>query len=162
MPKFLKLVLSIVICEAAGGVGAIFTSPKIAGWYQTLKKPWFTPPSWLFGPAWATLFLLMGIALYLVWSKGLEFKAIRPAIIIFIAQFALNILWSALFFGLKQPLAGLIEIAVLWVAILLTIVYFWAVSRPTGILLLPYILWVSFATALNAAIVFLNRPVGID
>ena len=158
MPKILKLVLSIVICEAAGGIGAIFTTPQISGWYQTLKKPGFTPPTWLFGPAWATLFLLMGIALYLVWSKGLEFKTIRPAIIIFIVQFALNILWSALFFGLKQPLAGLIEIAVLWVAILLTIIYFWAVSRPAGILLLPYILWVSFATALNAAIVFLNRP----
>lgn len=157
MPKVLKLIISIVICEAAGGIGAIFTTPQINTWYATLKKPGFKPPDWLFGPAWITLFLLMGIALFLVWDKGLAFKDIRSAIIVFIVQFALNILWSALFFGLRQPLAGLVEIVVLWVAILLTIIYFWAVSRPAGILLLPYILWVSFATALNAGIVVLNR-----
>jgi benzodiazapine receptor len=158
MTLILRLIISIVICEGAGFIGAIFTMPKIATWYTTLRKPVFQPPNWLFGPAWTTLFLLMGIALFLVWNKGLPFASIRTAIIFFVVQFALNILWNVLFFGLQSPLAGLIEISVLWVSILLTIIYFWQISPPAGILLLPYIGWVSFATLLNAAIVYLNRP----
>lgn len=153
----LKLVACIAICEGAGLIGAIFTTPAISTWYATLKKPSFQPPNWLFAPAWTLLFLLMGIALYLIWNKGLPFAQVRTAVIFFAIQLALNILWSVLFFGAKLPLAGLIEIALLWVAILLTILRFWPLSRPAGILLLPYILWVSFATALNAAIVLLNR-----
>lgn len=157
MPKVVKLILSIVICQLAGASGALFTAPAINTWYATLKKPAFTPPAWLFGPAWTALFLLMGIALYLVWSKGLPFSQIKTAVIFFIAQFALNILWSLLFFGVKSPLAGLIDIAVLWVLILLTIIAFYPISRTAGILLIPYILWVSFATALNAGVAVLNR-----
>jgi tryptophan-rich sensory protein len=153
----LKLVACIALCEGAGLIGAIFTTPAISTWYATLKKPSFQPPNWLFAPAWTLLFLLMGIALYLIWNKGLPFAQVRTAVIFFAIQLALNILWSVLFFGAKLPLAGLIEIALLWVAILLTILRFWPLSRPAGILLLPYILWVSFATALNAAIVLLNR-----
>jgi tryptophan-rich sensory protein len=158
MHKILKLVVCIILCEGAGLLGAVFTMPRIRDWYQTLKKPAFSPPDWLFGPAWTTLYLLMGIALFLVWSRGLGHSAVRLAVIIFAVQLVLNVLWSVLFFGMKLPLAGLIEIVLLWIAILLTIIYSSAVSRPAGILLVPYILWVSFATALNAAIVLLNRP----
>lgn len=157
MKMAIRLVASLLICQAAGGIGALFTTPAISTWYSTLKKPPFQPPNWLFGPAWTVLFILMGIALFLVWNKGLPFSQVRMAVVMFAVQLGLNILWSVLFFGAKAPLAGLIEIAVLWVAILLTIVYFFAVSRTAGWLLVPYILWVSFATVLNAAIVVLNR-----
>lgn len=157
MNTTLKLFVSLVLCLGAGGLGALFTTPAITGWYAALKKPIFNPPNWLFGPAWTILYLLMGIALFLVWNQKLPFSEVRIAIILFAVQLGLNILWSALFFGLKLPLAGLIEITVLWVAILLTIIYFYPISHGAGILLMPYILWVSFATALNAAIVFLNR-----
>jgi tryptophan-rich sensory protein len=157
LKSILKLVLCIAICEGAGLIGAIFTTPAINNWYASLKKPSFQPPSWLFGPAWTLLFLLMGIALVLVWRKALPFGEVRVAVYVFAIQLVLNILWSVLFFGAKVPLAGLIDIAVLWVAILLTIIHFWSISPPAGILLLPYILWVSFATVLNAAVVMLNR-----
>jgi tryptophan-rich sensory protein len=157
MHRILRLVVCIVLCEGAGLLGAVFTMPRIRDWYQTLKKPSFSPPDWLFGPAWTVLYLLMGIALFLIWNRGLGHGAVRLAVIVFAVQLVLNVLWSIVFFGLKLPLAGLIEIVLLWIAILLTIIYSMAVSRPAGILLVPYILWVSFATALNAAIVFLNR-----
>jgi tryptophan-rich sensory protein len=153
----LRLLACIVICEGAGLIGAIFTTPAIPNWYASLKKPSFQPPNWLFGPAWTLLYLLMGIALFLVWRQGLPFAQVRVAVYVFAIQLVLNILWSVLFFGAKAPLAGLVDIAVLWVAILLTIIYFWSISPPAGILLLPYILWVSFATVLNAAVVMLNR-----
>jgi benzodiazapine receptor len=137
-------------------IGSIFTTSAISTWYATLKKPAFTPPNWVFSPAWITLFVLMGISAFLVWNKGLSDQKVKIALSIFVAQLLLNVLWSVMFFGLRSPLAGLIEIAVLWIAILLSILYFFKVSEIAGVLLLPYILWVSFAAILNFSIWRLN------
>ena len=152
----IKLVISIVICQLAGLIGSFFTVPSIPTWYPTLKKPPFTPPNWLFAPVWTTLFLLMGISAFLVWHKGINDRQVRISLSIFGAQLILNILWSVMFFGLKSPLAGFIDISILWLAILFTILNFFKISKTAGILLIPYILWVSLAAALNISIVILN------
>ncbi len=174
-----KLIISILICEFAGAIGSIFTAPAIQSWYYFLNKPSFSPPSWLFAPVWTILFLLMGISLYLVWSKDFlanvpaneaQKKAWNPlsgklwsgtwreenAALIFVLQLVLNILWSVLFFGLKSPGMALVEILMLWFAILYAIVNFYRISKPAAYLLLPYILWVSFAAFLNFAIWRIN------
>ena len=156
MKTIVKLVVSIVVCQCAGLIGSVFTAPAIPTWYAALEKPPFTPPSWLFAPAWVTLYLLIGIAAFLVWKRGLHERETRIALIIFLVQLILNSLWSVAFFGMKSPLFGLIVIIVLWLAILLTILWFFRISKAAGILLIPYILWVSFATALNIAILTLN------
>jgi tryptophan-rich sensory protein len=147
--KILKLIASILICQAAGGIGSLFTSPAISTWYVMLQKPSFNPPNWLFAPVWIILFLLMGISLYLIWSKGLENRKIKVAIFVFAIQLILNILWSFLFFGLQLPIYAFAEIIILWLTILLTIVNFYRISKTAGLLLLPYIFWVSFAAVLN-------------
>lgn len=155
LPSIIRLITSIVICQLAGVIGSLFTSPAIPGWYASLTKPAFNPPSWLFGPVWITLYLLMGIALFLVWQKGIS--KTHLGMIFFIAQLLLNALWSYLFFGLQNPFIALIEIAFLLAFIILTIVYFWSVSRPASILLIPYALWVAFASVLNFSIWWLNK-----
>jgi len=154
--KILKLVVSVLICQGAGVVGSLFTSPAISGWYATIQKPSFNPPNWIFAPVWTLLFLLMGIALYLVWSSGKESKKKRTAILIFAVQLILNIFWSILFFGLQSPLYAFIEIIIFWLAILLTIITFYKISKPAAYLLLLYLLWVSFAAVLNFSILILN------
>ncbi len=151
-----KLVIAIVGSELAGIIGSVFTAPAIAGWYATIVKPELNPPAWVFGPVWTTLFALMGIAAFLVWKQGLERRDVRIALGIFVGQLALNTLWSILFFGLQNPGAAFIEIVVLWFAILATIVAFARISRPAAWLLVPYILWVSFASYLNFSIWMLN------
>jgi len=151
-----KLIISLIVCQVAGIIGSVFTTPAIPTWYEALEKPFFTPPNWLFAPAWITLFFLMGVSAFLVWRQGFDNRQVKKALIIFIVQLVLNIFWSVSFFGLKSPLTGLIIIAVLWVAILFTILNFFKVSKYAGSLLVPYILWVSFAAALNASILFLN------
>ena len=145
----LKLIASIIICQLAGFIGSLFTTPAIPTWYKTLTKPAFTPPNSIFSPVWITLFLLMGISLFLVWQKSLKDQKVKIALLFFAVQLVLNTFWSILFFGLKSPLWAFIEIIILWFAILLTIIKFFKVSKPAGILLLPYILWVSFAAFLN-------------
>jgi tryptophan-rich sensory protein len=157
MKNFGKLIISIVVCEVAGLIGSIFTAPAVRTWYPTLIKPSFKPPNWLFAPVWTALFLLMGIAMFLVWSQRAEApKERRRAITIFFVQLFFNILWSIMFFGLKTPLLGFIVIIILWVLILATIIRFFKISKPAGWLLIPYILWVSFASILNLAILVLN------
>jgi tryptophan-rich sensory protein len=153
----LKLVVSIVICEGAGGIGAIFTTPAISTWYAGLQKPFFTPPNSVFAPVWLTLYLLMAIAAFLIWRKGLNTQSAKPALILFLVQLALNVLWSVVFFGLKSPLGGVILILLLWIAILLTIIRFFKISPPAGGLLIPYIVWVSIAANLNVWVWILNR-----
>jgi len=155
--NWLKLTASVAACQLAGALGAFFTGPAIPSWYAYLKKPSFTPPNWLFGPAWIALYLLMGIAAYLVWQKGLSQPGVGAALAAFLAQLLLNALWSPFFFGLRSPLAGAVVIVVLWLAIVLTILLFLKISRPAALLLLPYLLWVSYASALNISIYFLNR-----
>ncbi len=156
--EFPLLVLSIMICQAAGYTGSYFTDTSIASWYPTLIKPWFTPPGWLIGIVWFVIFTLMGISLFFAWHKDIRLRKspIRNAVIVFGAQLVVNILWSAAFFGLRSPLYGLITIAFLWVLILVTMVMSWRVSRDAALLLVPYLIWVSFAAFLNYTIWVLN------
>ena len=151
-----KLIVSIVICQLAGLIGSVFTTASIPTWYLTLNKPFFTPPNWLFAPVWLTLYTLMGVAAFLVWRQGLKDRQVQRALTIFGVQLILNAFWSVAFFGLQSPVAGLIVIIMLWIAIVLTILWFLSISKPAGLLLMPYILWVSLAAALNVAIVILN------
>ena len=152
-----RLLICIAACELIGYLGSFFTRPAIPTWYAWLKKPSFAPPNWLFGPMWVTLYLLMGIAAYLVWNKGVAQPGVWPALAAFAVQLLLNAAWSPVFFGLRSPLAGVLVIVLLWLAILLTIVLFWKISLPAALLLLPYILWVTLASALNISIYLLNR-----
>jgi tryptophan-rich sensory protein len=140
---------------AIGFTGSFFTNSS--DWYQTLAKPLFTPPSWVFAPVWTVLYLLMGISAFLVWQKGLATAAGKTASAAFILQLVLNALWVPIFFGAKQPLFAFMDIVVLWLAIAATITSFQKVSKPAAILLVPYMAWVSFATVLNAGIYMLNR-----
>lgn len=151
-----KLVFSIIICQLAGLIGSFFTASSIDTWYAALQKPSFNPPSWIFGPVWVTLFVLMGISLYLVWEKGIKAKGAKTALIFFGIQLALNALWSIIFFGLRSPLYASIEIIILWLAILFTILKFYRISKPAAYLLIPYMLWVSFAAVLNISIAIIN------
>ena len=153
----IKLIISIVACEGAGGIGAIFTRNAISTWYAGLKKPAFTPPNSVFGPIWVTLYLLMGIAVFMVWREGLAQEGVRIAFIVFWVQLALNVLWSAIFFGLKSLLGGMVLILLLWIAILVNIAKFFGVSPIAGGLLIPYIVWVSIAANLNVRVWILNR-----
>ena len=153
----IKLIVSIVACEGAGGIGAIITTPAIRTWYAGLKKPAFTPPNSVFGPIWVTLYLLMGIAVFLVWREGLSQEGVTVAFAVFWAQLVLNILWSVVFFGLKSLFGGMVIILLLWIAILVTIIMFFGVSPIAGGLLIPYIIWVSIAANLNARVWLLNR-----
>jgi tryptophan-rich sensory protein len=152
----LKLAVSIGVCLLAGVIGGLFTSSSIPTWYAALNKPAFNPPNWIFGPVWTLLYILMGVSLFLVWQKGLKNKKAKTAVTIFGIQLALNTLWSILFFGLKSPILGLGEIVVLWAFILLSIIKFSKISKTAAWLLLPYILWVSFAAVLNLSIFLLN------
>jgi benzodiazapine receptor len=153
----LKLAASVAVCMLAGLVGSIFTTPKIHGWYAGLNKPAFTPPNWIFGPVWTALYVLMGIALFLVWRQGFTERRVKIALLVFMLQLVLNVLWSFAFFGLESPWAGLIVIAALWALIVATIASFMQSSRAAAFLLVPYLLWVSFAAVLNASIYLLNR-----
>jgi tryptophan-rich sensory protein len=152
--KILKLIASILVCQLAGIVGSLATFPEITGWYVFLIKPFFAPPNWLFGPVWITLYLLMGIALWLVWEKGL--KKAKKAMQLFAAQLALNSLWSIVFFGFHSPLGGFIVIVLLWYLIFLCMMRFSKISKKAGWLLVPYLAWVSLASLLNFAILLLN------
>ena len=152
-----KLLASVAACQLAGFFGSIFTRAAIPSWYAQLQKPWFTPPNWLFGPMWISLYLLMAVAAYLVWQKGLAVPGVRLALAIFLFQLLLNTIWSPVFFGLRSPLAGAVIIVMLWLAILAAIIAFAKISPPAAWLLVPYILWVSLASALNISIYILNR-----
>jgi translocator protein len=151
-----KLIICCSVPLAIGFTGSFFTNSSL-DWYQTLAKPVFTPPSWVFAPVWTALYLLMGIAAFLVWRKGLTSAAGKTAIAAFILQLVFNALWVPIFFGAKQPLFAFMDIVVLWLAVITTIVSFKRVSKPAAILLIPYMAWVSFATVLNAGIYMLNR-----
>lgn len=151
-----KLLASILLCQLAGVIGSVFTASSLENWYFLLEKPSFNPPSWVFFPVWTTLYTLMGISLYLVWEKGLQKPEVKKGILIFGIQLGLNSLWSFLFFGLKSPYYAFIEIILLWFAIFLTILQFRKISKTASYLLLPYIVWVSFAAVLNYYIWILN------
>lgn len=152
LPRLLKFVISVCIPLFAGFLGSIATSSSVSDWYVTLQKPSFNPPSTVFSPVWTLLFILMGIAFFYIWDKGCSRKACG----LFFTQLGLNILWSVMFFGLRSPRLALIEIVVLWIAILLTMIEFRKTSKKAFWLMVPYIAWVSFAFILNYAIFVLN------
>ena len=149
------LVFFILICFLAAGIGGFFTSKSIPDWYTHLQKPVFTPPGWIFGPVWSLLYLSIGISAWLIWREG-GFSQNSVPLIIFGIQLLLNISWSIIFFGLRQPGYAFGEIILLWLAILLTLVTFWRIKPIAGILLIPYLVWVSFAGFLNYSIWKLN------
>ena len=151
-----KFVIAVVVSELAGIIGSLFTMPSIPTWYATLEKPALNPPSFIFGPVWAALYFLMGVSAFLVWRKGWDKRNVRTALKVFGIQLFLNAIWSIVFFGLQSPGWALVNIVALWFAILFTIIVFYKISKPAAYLLLPYILWVSFATYLNYAIWTLN------
>jgi tryptophan-rich sensory protein len=151
-----KLVLALAVPQAVGGIGALFTTPAIGGWYAGLARPEFAPPNWVFGPVWTALFALMGIAAFLVWKRKDSGVRVSAPLILFGIQLFLNALWSFLFFGLRSPGGAFIEIILLWLAIGACILSFAKFSRTAAWLMVPYIAWVSFAGYLNYAIWALN------
>ena len=154
--RWLPLVLSLVITEGAGGIGSVFTFGSIGNWYGSLNKSPITPPNWFFGPIWITLYFLMGLALYLAWNRRRVSSDSGLALSLFFIQLALNVIWSAVFFGLHQLLFGAVEIVFLWFFILATIIEFRDISKSASYLLFPYIAWVTLATMLNISILWLN------
>jgi tryptophan-rich sensory protein len=157
MIKLLQLIVSLMLPLGVGALSGIATSGSVRDWYPGLTKPPFNPPPWVFGPVWTVLYVMMGVAFYLVWREGLQRSGVRAAMVLFLIQLALNGLWSLLFFGLASPGLALVDIGVLWALIALTVVASWRVVPLAGVLLLPYLAWVSFAAVLNASIWWLNR-----
>jgi benzodiazapine receptor len=151
-----QLVVSIVVCQFVGFIGSIFTMASIPTWYASLNKPFFKPPNWLFAPVWIILYTLMGVSLSLVLHKRPIDRGMRLALAAFITQLILNVLWSIAFFGLRSLIGGLVVIGILWIAISATVIAFLKISRIAGAMLVPYLLWTSFAAVLNFALLMLN------
>ncbi len=149
------LVVFFAICLGAGGLGSFFTANSVRDWYPTLRKPPGTPPSWVFGPVWTTLYVLMAISAWLVWRE--YGWGARAALLIFFAQLALNVAWSGIFFGSRLPGVAFAEIVILWLAIVFNTVLFYWLVQSAALLLTPYILWVTYAAYLNFGIWWLNR-----
>jgi tryptophan-rich sensory protein len=156
MFNFPRFIISLLFPLVIGMLSSYFTVQSIGTWYVTIKKPWFNPPSWIFAPVWTLLYILMGIAFYLVWNSQAIAKLKNQAMIIFLIQLGLNFIWSYLFFYKAQPGWALVDILLMWVAIFTTILFFGRVSSTAAWLLVPYICWVSFATVLNYSIWRLN------
>ncbi len=145
----------VALCLAVGAIGGWVTQASVQTWYPTLAKPWFTPPNWLFGPAWTVLYVTMAIAAWLVWRSEDRVRA-HDALYLFAIKLALNLGWSLVFFGLRDPGLALIEVVVFWLAIAATTRAFWQLDRRSGLLMVPYLAWVAFAALLNAAIWWMN------
>lgn len=155
MKKVLPLIISVLLAEGAGILGSFFTIKEIPTWYATLIKPSFSPPNWIFGPVWTTLYCLMGISAFLIWQKRNLITA-RKGLTIYAANLVANTLWSIVFFGLRNPGLALLVIFFLWSTIVLMIIRFWKINKLASVLMVPYLLWVTFATLLNFAIFSLN------
>jgi translocator protein len=156
MKKAITILFFILISQSAGIIGALFTSSAVSGWYLDINKPFFTPPGWVFGPAWISLYTLMGIASYFIWLKRKKNNLANTALVIFFIHLAFNALWSIIFFGLKNPMWAFFEIIILWGMILFLVVMFYKIDKKASYLLIPYILWVSFAALLNFSIWIIN------
>ena len=152
-----KLLVSIIVAEADGLIGSLATYPAIGTWYSTLVKPSFNPPNWIFGPVWTILYILMGVALYLVWEKGTKKKEVRTAMWVYFIHLAINTLWSVVFFGLHSLFGGFIVILILLGFIIVLMKLFYPINRWSTYLMAPYLVWVSFATILNTTLWLLNR-----
>ena len=145
----------ILVCQMAGIIGSVFTAPAVKGWYTTINKSPLNPPSWVFAPVWTILFIMMGISVSIIWLSEKN-EARTKALKVFFVQLVLNTLWSIIFFGLKNPALAFVEIILLWLAILYTIILFRKINRKASCLLIPYILWVSFASVLTLSVALLN------
>ncbi len=158
MNKYVKIALFVLLCLAVGFLSSKVTMSSIETWYPTLKKPFFNPPNWIFAPVWTTLYILMGIAAGLVWDKiEVEKELVKKGLLFFMVQLALNALWSYLFFGLSNVMLASIEIILLWLIIFETYLIFKKIDKKASYLLVPYLIWVGFATILTISILILNR-----
>jgi benzodiazapine receptor len=157
LESIVGLIVALAVSLGTGALGGFATASSVSSWYPTIAKPSWNPPNWLFSPVWTLLFILMGVAAWLVWKLGATDPKVRTALILFGVQLLFNLLWSVLFFGLRSPGWALLEIVILWGLILGTLVAFYRLRPLAGLLLVPYQLWVTFATALNGAIWSLNR-----
>ena len=151
----LPLLIFIFIALLAGFIGSFFTTSSISTWYAFINKPLFSPPNWIFAPVWSLLYVLMGISAFLIWQKRDNLK-IKPAMIFYGIQLVLNTLWSIIFFGMHNPGLALLGILILWVFISITLIEFYRINKTAGLLFIPYLIWVSFASILNYAIWILN------
>ncbi len=158
MRSALVLALLLLVVSAVGAGGAYFTASSVGSWYAELHKPAYTPPSWLFAPVWTLLYLFMAVAMWLVWrqEEAQEVAQMTPPQMMWVAQLVLNLGWSVIFFGLREPGLALVEIILLWSAVLATTFVFFQVSRPAGLLMAPYLLWLTFAAVLNFGIWYGN------
>jgi benzodiazapine receptor len=152
---WLSLVAFLAVCLFVQLAGGILTSMSVDSWYPTLEKPKWNPPGWVFGPVWTVLYLSIAFAGWLIWQQR-SLRSVRPALVLFGIQLSLNLLWSGLFFGMRNPMLAFFEIILLWVAILLTTIAFWRLRPKAGMLLLPYLAWVGFAALLNFSIWRMN------
>jgi len=156
--KITKIVVALIICLMVGYSASIVTRPSVETWYPTIIKPSFNPPNWIFMPVWTLLYILMAVAAGLVWDKIKEQnQEVKVALGFFLIQLTLNAIWSYIFFGLKNPMLALIEIALLWLMIYETYLKFIKINKTAGYLLIPYMAWVTFAGILNASIWWLNK-----
>ena len=155
--NYFVLALFLAACFSAAVIGSAFTTKSVREWYPALHKPTGTPPPWVFGPVWTTLYILMAIAGWQVWERAGGWSGGRLALSLFFLQLLLNALWSVLFFGLRNPAAGLVEIVLLWLAILATVLAIFPISHLASWLMMPYLFWVSYASYLNFGIWRLNR-----
>jgi tryptophan-rich sensory protein len=149
--------LSVAACLSAGVIGSFFTAKTVNAWYLNVQKPPITPPGWVFAPVWTTLYVMMGISFFLLWRLNQGNLRYKNALTLFILQLLLNVLWSIVFFGFQSIAGGLAVIVTLWAAILGTIIRFYPFSKTAALLLIPYIVWVSYALVLNGWIFILNR-----
>jgi tryptophan-rich sensory protein len=153
---WLTLTLFLFLCLGAGSVASFLTARGVREWYPTLRKPRGTPPSWVFAPVWTTLYIVMAVAAWLVW-RDYGWMGGRPALLLFFAQLGLNVAWSGIFFGARMPGVALAEIVILWFAIVFNILIFHWLTPFAALLLVPYLLWVTYASYLNFGIWRLNR-----
>lgn len=154
--NYKRLIISLALPQLAGIIGSLFTTPAISTWYATLQRPSFSPPNWLFGPVWITLYILMGISVYLIWQKVEKNKTARGALWLFWIHLFFNAIWSIIFFGLQNLGMAFINIIIIWLLIVALVIKFWKINCWASYLLIPYLLWVSFASVLNYFIWYLN------
>jgi len=156
LPVWAQYVVSVLLAEGVGIAGSFSTANSISTWYQTLSKPSWLPPNWLFGPVWTTLYALMGIAAVMVMRSKGNASAIKTAMIMYGIQLFLNAIWTPIFFGARELGWGLVVIVALLVAVIVTTILFYRLDHKAGYLMLPYIAWLLLATSLNAAIWKMN------
>ena len=154
--NYKRLIISLALPQLAGLIGSFFTVSAIATWYAALQRPSFSPPNWLFGPAWITLYILMGISVYLVWQKLEQNEKAKGVLWLFWVHLFFNAIWSIIFFGLQNPGLAFINIIIIWLLIIALMIKFWKINHWATYLLIPYLLWVSFASVLNYFIWYLN------